>query len=321
MQRGLSRWWFSCSERLTVPPYSFKLRSTDTRFVLSCTPSRLEIHALMSNIQNPDPRVVCLIDGDSALFARELYEQGWNGGTKACRNVIDAIRQGATEPHARRYDVQVYCFASKDNVIKAFSDHANGVSSAFSVQFDDFVKGFNSVEPGQAVMVDMRRGSEKSDVTVKGDDLSILLLLPFAEKRRLVFLKREVQSPQVSSVIIAGTLAAHNIRTFAQYHAARYESYISELSGLRNSGFADKLKLLPSSVDRNDDCRHLQLGIMHPIRNVFQSGQSQSWRRGASSMNGHGASTDSPPTSSGSGSNPTSPTVVVGSNCILLQQL
>ncbi|EIN08844.1 hypothetical protein PUNSTDRAFT_52310 [Punctularia strigosozonata HHB-11173 SS5] len=103
------------------------------------------------------PRVVCLIDGDGAIFTRETILQGRNGAFGAIQSLLNAIRRRSEEKHPN-CDIWVHCVMNK-----------RGLTGALQLTHeivDTFIAACNRADP-RCFMVDVGTGKEAADHRIK----------------------------------------------------------------------------------------------------------------------------------------------------------
>lgn len=110
-------------------------------------------------------RIVTLIDGDGAIFSKDLISQGQQGGRLAARTLSDSIMQFLSANYgARPYQLWVYLFYNKRGLTDTFNRVGLG---SLCKTFEDFVVGFNQATE-RFVMVDVGSMKEAADVKLKG---------------------------------------------------------------------------------------------------------------------------------------------------------
>ncbi|KAJ7904396.1 hypothetical protein B0H14DRAFT_2662655 [Mycena olivaceomarginata] len=121
-------------------------------------------------------RIVTLIDGDGAIFSKDLISQGQQGGRLAARTLSDSIMQFLSANYgARPYQLW-----------RGLTDTFNRVGlGSLCKTFEDFVVGFNQATE-RFVMVDVGSMKEAADVKLK------------------VHLQDDIQLPQTFKVVFGG---------------------------------------------------------------------------------------------------------------------
>jgi hypothetical protein len=114
-------------------------------------------------------RVICLIDGDGAIFSNDLIADGQSGGHLAAKMLSEATGQYL---HAHcginQYQLWVYVFLNKRGLLDAFAKAGFG---SLKAKFEDFIVGFNQAAE-RFLMVDVGSGKEAADAKLKGTPLS-----------------------------------------------------------------------------------------------------------------------------------------------------
>lgn len=112
--------------------------------------------------------MICLIDGDGAIFSSELIAQGQAGGHFAAQKLSDYAAQYLSTNYAlNQFQLWVYVFYNKRGLMDAFGRAGLGASRA---KFDDFAMGFNQATE-RFLMVDVGGGKEAADAKIKGSGL------------------------------------------------------------------------------------------------------------------------------------------------------
>lgn len=112
-----------------------------------------------------DRRVVCLIDGDGAIFSPDLIGQGHEGGLLAAKMLAESVREDFTTKYQLdHFHLYVYVFYNKRGLVEAI-----GRAGHFNAKhkFDDFTFGFNQAAE-RFMMVDVGSGKEQADAKIKG---------------------------------------------------------------------------------------------------------------------------------------------------------
>jgi hypothetical protein len=114
-------------------------------------------------------RVICLIDGDGAIFSNDLIADGQSGGHLAAKMLSEATGQYL---HANcginQFQLWVYVFLNKRGLLDAFAKAGYG---SLKAKFEDFIVGFNQAAE-RFLMVDVGSGKEAADAKIKGALLS-----------------------------------------------------------------------------------------------------------------------------------------------------
>ncbi|KAJ6539204.1 hypothetical protein B0H19DRAFT_347372 [Mycena capillaripes] len=177
-------------------------------------------------------RVITLIDGDGAIFSKDLISQGQQGGHRAARSLSDSVVQFLSANYgARPYQLWVYLFYNKRGLTDTFNRVGLG---SLNKTFEDFVVGFNQATE-RFIMVDVGSTKEAADVKLK------------------VHLKDDIRLPQTFKVVFGGC------------HDA---GYISTLHSQITAGFREKLILLKGYTQMATAIAELELPSLE-IPNLF----------------------------------------------------
>ncbi|KAJ3729001.1 hypothetical protein DFJ43DRAFT_1191550 [Lentinula guzmanii] len=178
-------------------------------------------------------RVVTLIDGDGAIFSKELIIQGQAGGLLAAQKLSDSIIQHLSEQYgSHHYQLWVYVFLNKKGLMEALGRLG---SPLLKNSFEDFVTGFNQAAE-RFSMLDVGNAKEAADAKIKcpfyhmfhNASVSMLLLT------QLGHLEDDIRLPQTFKVIFAG---CHD------------NGYVNNLRSQITAGFKNKLVLLKSYAE------------------------------------------------------------------------
>ncbi|KAF7352911.1 hypothetical protein MVEN_01258400 [Mycena venus] len=153
-------------------------------------------------------RIITLIDGDGAIFSKDLISQGQQGGHLAARMLSDSIIKFLSTNHgARPYQLWVYLFYNRRGLTDTFNRVGLG---SLNKTFEEFVVGFNQATE-RFTMVDVGNTKEAADVKLK------------------VHLQDDIQLPQTFKIVFGG---CHD------------GGYVASLHSQITAGFREKLILL-----------------------------------------------------------------------------
>ncbi|CAL1701466.1 unnamed protein product [Somion occarium] len=116
----------------------------------------------MQLIQGLDRRVICLIDGDGAIFSLVQVAKGQAGGQTAAAKLTESIRQYLPSDH---YQLSVWVFLNKGGLLETL--RKCGKEDARR-NLEDFIKGFNQAAD-RFLMVDVGSGKEAVDAKIKDE--------------------------------------------------------------------------------------------------------------------------------------------------------
>ncbi|KAJ6516037.1 hypothetical protein C8R45DRAFT_228768 [Mycena sanguinolenta] len=154
-------------------------------------------------------RVITLIDGDGAIFSKDLISQGQQGGHHAARTLSDAIIKYLSANYGNKpYQLWVYLFYNKRGLTDTFN-RVVGLGS-LSKTLEEFHVGFNQATERFA-MVDVGSLKEAADAKLK------------------VHLQDDIQLPQTFKIVFGG---CHD------------GGYVAGLRSQITAGFGEKLILL-----------------------------------------------------------------------------
>jgi len=110
-------------------------------------------------------RIICLIDGDGAIFSDDLIAEGQSGGHRAAKMLSEATAQ-YLDSHCglNQFQLWVYVFFNKRGLLDTFARSGLGMLKA---NFEDFIMGFNQAAE-RFLMVDVGSGKEAADAKIKG---------------------------------------------------------------------------------------------------------------------------------------------------------
>jgi hypothetical protein len=94
-------------------------------------------------VQDRDPFILVLIDGNSVVFTNELLQKGERGGREAAINLWNAANEFASEalPHLTSPKVVARIYVNAKGVGEMLQK--SGILDSLSL-FEDFMRGFNS---------------------------------------------------------------------------------------------------------------------------------------------------------------------------------
>lgn len=194
-----------------------------------------------------EPLVLCVLDGDGAIFNRQYISQGRDGGREAALALHSHITNLADETVGRTVTVVVQIFFNKAGLSRVLQD----VGIATETVFAAFVQGLNAAHP-LIVMTDV--GSQKEAADAK-----------FREAVRL-----HCKLPSCK-LVIAG--CEHD------------GGYSHLLQSLETEGLSDKIRILKSFDEGAFDIKRLNLstvqfpGLFEPKKLVSYASQSASIKR------------------------------------------
>lgn len=149
-----------------------------------------------------DRRVVCLIDGDGAIFSPDLIAQGHDGGLLAAKMLAESVRQDFSSKYKLdQFHLYVYVFYNKRGLVDAIgrAGHWNAKQ-----KFDEFSFGFNQAAE-RFIMVDVGSGKEQADAKIKGLFPSVYCVACIWLKQPpAVHLEDNIRLPQTSKILFAG---------------------------------------------------------------------------------------------------------------------
>ncbi|KAJ3569508.1 hypothetical protein NP233_g5002 [Leucocoprinus birnbaumii] len=193
------------------------------------------IESLQKEIQIQSTRLVMIIDGDGAIFDRELISLGRKGGENAARDLADHVQNYfKSNDSSQFFQSRVYIFFNKQGLGKAL--RTKGHLEDAPAKLDEFQIGFNTASP-RFLMVDVGGGKEAADHKVKA------------------FLEDEIRSPQTYKIIFGG--GCHD-----NGYAQILQSYIT-------AGLKKKLVLLQTYEKIEPGFSALGLDIIPPKPGLF----------------------------------------------------
>ena len=123
-------------------------------------------------VQDDNPLILCLIDGDGNIFSSDLICLGQAGGHQAAmlltKGLNDHMANMDSEVVSGRGQVWLTVYCNKTGLLETLT--SNNICTA--EQFEAFVMGFNQASPLFS-FVDVGTGKERADEKIKGMDLHI----------------------------------------------------------------------------------------------------------------------------------------------------
>jgi hypothetical protein len=171
-------------------------------------------------------RVVCLIDGDGAIFSRELVNKGHAGGLLAAKKLSEGTADFLTSKCGlSQFQLWVYVFLNKKGLVETFERMR---PNFYKQNFDDFVLGFNQ-SADRFLLVDVGGGKEAADAKIKAH------------------LEDNIRLPQTCKILFGG---CHD------------NGYVTTLRSQITAGFKDKIILLASYNEMAAGIEELDLPLM-----------------------------------------------------------
>ncbi|KAF7355191.1 hypothetical protein MSAN_01434800 [Mycena sanguinolenta] len=179
-------------------------------------------------------RVITLIDGDGAIFSKDLISQGQQGGHHAARTLSDAINKYLSANYGNKpYQLWVYLFYNRRGLTDTFN-RVVGLGS-LSKTLEEFHVGFNQATE-RFVMVDVGSLKEAADAKLK------------------VHLQDDIQLPQTFKI----NLGCHD------------SGYVASLRSQITAGFGEKLILLKGYTQMAAQIAALDLPVLE-IPDLFMT--------------------------------------------------
>lgn len=173
---------------------------------------KLDFENQVMTLKGSERRVICLVDGDGAIFSPDLLSQGQDGGHAAAKMISESVRQEFLTRFQLDVDqmrLWVHVFYNKFGLMEAIGQAGHWAAKH---KFEDFALGFNRAAE-RFVMVDVGPGKEAADAKIK------------------VILEDNVRLPQTCKILFGG---CHD------------NGYVASLRSVITAGFKDKLVLLRS---------------------------------------------------------------------------
>jgi hypothetical protein len=126
------------------------------------------LYAVIINVtvQVTERRVVCVIDGDGAIFDLDLISQGKPGGSMAAQMLTKFTQDHLLEIYnIDQFQLWTYVFYNKRGLLEAL---ARAGMESKAKYFEEFIIGFNQAGE-RFLMVDVGSGKEMADTKVKGE--------------------------------------------------------------------------------------------------------------------------------------------------------
>ncbi|KIK65410.1 hypothetical protein GYMLUDRAFT_38863 [Collybiopsis luxurians FD-317 M1] len=170
-------------------------------------------------------RVVTLIDGDGAIFSKELILQGHSGGLRAAQNLSDSIIKYLTEKYgSHQYQLWVCIFLNKKGLMETLGKLAISLKNSF----EDFMTGFNQAAERFSIL-DVGSAKEAADAKIK------------------CHLEDDIRLPQTFKIIFAG---CHD------------NGYVTNLRSQITAGYKNKLILLKSYTEMAAGIAEMDLPVL-----------------------------------------------------------
>ncbi|KAF7983963.1 hypothetical protein HWV62_18392 [Athelia sp. TMB] len=151
-----------------------ELEEEYTKMKLESEAYKRDLEAQISVLRGSiERRVVCLIDGDGAIFSPELIAQGHDGGLLAAKMLTESVRQDFYKYQLDQYHLYVYVFYNKRGLVDAIGRAGHWIAKQ---KFDEFTFGFNQAAE-RFMMVDVGTGKEQADAKIKGELLLLISLV------------------------------------------------------------------------------------------------------------------------------------------------
>ena len=112
--------------------------------------------------------MICLIDGNGAVFSPILMNQGHKGGVGAATTLSKAIADFLATSHGlNKIQLSIYVFLDRKGLVEAFKAMHPRV---LKEDFDEFIIGFNQ-SANRFLMVDVGDGKKAAVAKMKGLDI------------------------------------------------------------------------------------------------------------------------------------------------------
>jgi len=122
-------------------------------------------------MQDDNPLLLCLIDGDGNIFSQDLLASGHTGGRQAAMLLTKGLTDYMVDVDAGssgRGQVWLTVYCNKTGLMDTLVN--NGICT--TAEFETFVLGFNSASPLFSI-VDVGVGKEAADAKIKGDAITV----------------------------------------------------------------------------------------------------------------------------------------------------
>jgi hypothetical protein len=117
-------------------------------------------------IQNQDPLILCVIDGDGNIFTQSLLAQGQHGGRQAAQHLTKGIAEYLSNEDVHifgRLSFWVSVYFNKAGLMDTLSAH----NICTREQFEAFLVGFSQASP-RFLLIDAGHGKEAADAKIRG---------------------------------------------------------------------------------------------------------------------------------------------------------
>ncbi|KAF5393755.1 hypothetical protein D9757_000158 [Collybiopsis confluens] len=198
-----------------------------------CQTQKLETEKQKEDLESrlKGHRVITLIDGDGAIFSKDLIAQGQAGGLRAAQNLSDYIIQHLTDNFGSHpYQLWVYVFLNKKGLMETLGK----ISVSLKNNFEDFLTGFNQAAE-RFSMLDVGNAKEAADAKIK------------------CHLEDDIRLPQTFKVIFGG---CHD------------NGYVTNLRSQITAGYKNKLVLLKGYTEMATGIADMDLPVL-TIPNLF----------------------------------------------------
>jgi len=115
-------------------------------------------------LQERDPIVLCLIDGDGNIFDDALLRQGREGGSEAAKILNENILVHCNESLKQRKQINLWTYIFVNMRGLQITLARSGVCTA--AEFEAFVTGFNQAN-SRFTICDVHYGKEAADAKIK----------------------------------------------------------------------------------------------------------------------------------------------------------
>ncbi|KAG8923492.1 hypothetical protein FRC02_011110 [Tulasnella sp. 418] len=137
----------------------------------------LRLETSLHSLQNDNPLIVCLMDGDGAIFSEDLLIRGREGGRQAAAILTHTIKGYLNHESSTNYTLHSY------QIYAAIYYNGPGLRNILiqnkvcdMKDFTEFVEGFNQATP-LFTLVDVGGGKEAADAKLK-ESLRLFIRLP-----------------------------------------------------------------------------------------------------------------------------------------------
>ena len=130
-------------------------------------------HVSSRRMQDNNPLILCLIDGDGNIFSSDLISLGQVGGRQAAMLLTKGLTDHITDVDSScRGQIWLTVYCNKQGLLETLT--GNGACTA--EQFEAFVTGFNQASPLFS-FVDVGFGKERADEKIKGSSSGLLCII------------------------------------------------------------------------------------------------------------------------------------------------